>query len=49
LTTRSRDSRYISTDISSIDQAFEKVERLMNSGTSIDGNRLMHGLTMQKF
>jgi tetratricopeptide (TPR) repeat protein len=49
LATRSRDSRYISTDMSSIDQAFEKVERLMNSGTSIDGNRLMHGLTMQKF
>jgi hypothetical protein len=49
LATRSRDSKYIGTDISSIDQAFERVEGLMNSGTSIDGNRLMHGLTMQKF
>jgi hypothetical protein len=49
LATRSRDSKYITADMSSIDQAFESVESLMNAGTSIDGNRLKHGLTMQKF
>jgi hypothetical protein len=49
LATRSRDSKYISADMCSIDQAFEKVEGLMNSGTSIDGTRVMHGLTMETF
>ncbi|KAG7351000.1 Cache domain containing protein [Nitzschia inconspicua] len=49
LATRSRDSKYIAVSGNSIDQAFETVESMMNAGTSMDGNRLKQGLTMQKF
>jgi hypothetical protein len=49
LATRSRDSKYIATEMDKIEEAFETLDSSVNSGVSFDRNRLQHGLTMEKF
>jgi hypothetical protein len=50
--TCSRNSMYLAAyggTAFSVEDAFDHAKSVVNSGTSFDGNRLKHGLTMEKF